>query len=206
MINTSFARFWKDQNGTSVMEFGLIAPVAVMLMLGTLDIGHTYYVRAVLDGAMQEMARDSSLEGATTTIQETVIDAKVRNSIRAVAPGATVTPTRQFYQTFTQAAAAEAEEFTDTEDDLDGVCNNNEPFIDANNNGTWDSDGGDAGQGRAQDVVIIRVNVTFPRLFPMAELIGLPEQVNINSNSILSNQPFGARTMNGPATTGICDA
>jgi Flp pilus assembly pilin Flp len=205
-IKNSLSRFRKDQNGTSVMEFGLIAPVAVMMMLGTMDIGHTYYVRAVLDGAMQEMARDSSLEGATTTIQETVIDKRVRDSIRAVMPSATVTPSRRFYKTFSEAAAAQEEEFTDTAGDLDGVCNNNEPFTDKNNNGVWDADGGDSGQGNAQDIVIIRVNVRFPRLFPMASMIGLPEQVNIDSNSILSNQPFGAQTINGPATMGICDA
>jgi Flp pilus assembly protein TadG len=203
-IKNSLSRFRKDQSGTSVMEFGLIAPVAVLMMLGTMDIGHTYYVRAVLDGSMQEMARDSSLEGATTTIQETVIDRKVRESIRAVMPSATVTPSRRFYKTFSDAAAAQAEEII--EDDGDGICNNGEGFIDENNNDTWDEDGGDSGQGNAQDIVIIRVNVRFPRLFPMASMIGLPEQVNIDSNSILSNQPFGAQTINGPATTGICDA
>jgi Flp pilus assembly pilin Flp len=206
MMKHNLSKFLRNQDGTSVMEFGLIAPVAVMMMLGTMDIGHTYYVRAVLDGAMQEMARDSSLEGATTTIQETVIDKRVKDSIHAVMPSATVTPLRRFYKTFSDAAAAHAEEFTDTAGDLDGICNNGEPFTDKNNNGVWDADGGDSGQGQAQDIVIIRVNVKFQRLFPLAAMIGLPEQVNIDSNSILSNQPFGNQTVNGPATMGICDA
>jgi Flp pilus assembly pilin Flp len=204
-MTISIKRFWRDQGGTSVMEFGLIAPVAVMMMLGTMDVGHTYYVRSVLDGAMQNAARDSSLEGAVTEAQQTVIDKRIIDSVRAISPNAKVKPTRRYYKTFSEAAAAKAEEFTDTEDDLDGICNNNEPYVDANNNGEFDEDGGDSGQGGAQDVVIIKVRVTFPRLFPMAALIGLPNDVTIDSNSILANQPYGNQAEYGTATTGNCD-
>lgn len=187
-------KFSTDENGTSITEFGLIAPVVCILMLGTMDIGHSYYVRSALDGAMQSAARSSALEGASTATQQELIDLRVRRTVMNLAPSAEITVNRRYYKTFSEAAKAKAEEWVDDPVDPDGVCNNGELFVDTNNNGVWDSDGGTAGQGGAQDVVIIKYNIKYPRLFPMAALIGLPEYVQLESNSILANQPYGAQS------------
>ena len=48
-----------DQSGVSVTEFGLIAPAVITMLLGTMDVGHTLYMRTVIDGAIQEVARRS---------------------------------------------------------------------------------------------------------------------------------------------------
>jgi hypothetical protein len=194
-----------DQNGTSVMEFGLIAPVAVMMMLGTMDVGYTYYVRSVLDGAMQNVARDSSLEGATTSAQQAVVDKRIIDTVHTISPSAELIPSRRYYKTFSAAAAAKAEEIIETPKNFLCEVANGESYIDANNNGTFDRDGGDQGQGGAQDVVIIRYRVSFPRLFPMGALIGLPDKVVINSNSILANQPYGEQAKYGPPATVKCE-
>jgi Flp pilus assembly pilin Flp len=205
MIMSKIRYLLKDQNGTSVMEFGLIAPVAVMMMFGTMDVGYTYYVRSVLDGAMQNVARDSSLEGATTSAQQAAMNKRIEDTVRAISRSAEVKPQRRYYKTFSDAAAAKAEEFTDTATNLDGLCNNGEPYIDANRNGEFDEDGGDEGQGGAQDVVVIKYRVRFARLFPMGALIGLPNNVTIYSNSILANQPYGEQAAYGVPLTGNCD-
>ncbi len=205
MKTNSMKRFWRDQDGTSVMEFGLIAPVAVMMMLGTMDIGHSYYVRSVLDGAMQNAARDSALEGSATAAQQAVIDKRIIDSVHAISPSSTVTPKRRYYKTFSDAAAAQAEEIVESTPNFLCEVDNGESYIDANNNGKFDRDGGDEGQGGSQDVVVIKVQVKFPRLFPVATLIGLPNNVTIDSNSILANQPYGIQSVNGPAATVACE-
>jgi Flp pilus assembly protein TadG len=205
MMTISMKRFWRDQGGTSVMEFGLIAPVAVMMMLGTMDIGHSYYVRSVLDGAMQNAARDSALEGSSTVAQQRVIDRRIIDSVHAISPSSTVKPTRRYYKTFSAAAAARAETINEATQNFLCEVDNAETYIDANNNGKFDRDGGDEGQGGAQDVVVIKVQVQFPRLFPVATLIGLPNNVTIDSNSILANQPYGNQAVNGPAATVACE-
>jgi Flp pilus assembly pilin Flp len=192
-------QFARQEKGASVMEFGLIAPVVVLMMLGTMDAGHSYYVRTVLDGAMQDVARDSSLQNSDIT----KIDEKIKKIVLVVAPGATVLPNRRYYKTFS-AAATPSEEFTDTSYDLDGICNNNEPFVDVNRNAIWDRELGDSGQGGTQDVVILNTTVTFKRLFPLGALLGFPNEITISSNSILANQPYGTQTQYGPALTGIC--
>jgi Flp pilus assembly pilin Flp len=205
MMTKNMKRFLRCEDGTAVMEFGLIAPVAVMMMLGTMDVGYSYYVRSVLDGAMQNVARDSTLEGATTSAQQTVMHKRISDTVHAISPSAELVPSRRYYKTFSAAAAAKAEEIIETQKNFLCEVANGESYIDANNNGTFDRDGGDQGQGGAQDVVIIRYRVSFPRLFPMGALIGLPDKVEINSNSILANQPYGEQSKFGPAATVKCE-
>ena len=82
----------------------------------------------------------------------------------------------------------EAEEYTD--DNNDGVCNNNEPFVDSNGNGQWDANRGEEGIGGARDAVLYTAVVTYPRLFPMYGLAGLPQDVELRASTVLRNQPY----------------
>ena len=61
------------------------------------------------------------------------------------------------------------------------------------------------GQGGAKDVAIVTVTVTYDRLFPMANLIGLPEQVTVAANTVLANQPYAEQGTYAAAQTRNCD-
>lgn len=200
----SSANLLQREDGASVMEFGLIAPVAMLMMLGTMDIGHSYYVRATLDGAMQNAARSSSLEGASTVTAQELVDLRVEEAVLTLAPNATITSTRRYYKTFSEAALARAETVIEDPADANMKCDPGESFMDANRNGIWDSDGGSNGQGGAKDIVIIKFKVSYPRLFPMAKMLGLPANVELESNSILANQPYGEQTSFGPPVQTNC--
>jgi Flp pilus assembly pilin Flp len=195
--------FAKNEAGISITEFGLIAPVVATMMLGTMDLGHTLYMRTVLDGAIQDIARDSSLEDGGILAKQEIINARITQQIKRLNKDATVTIKRRYYRNFTNAYNAEEEEYTDTNND--GECNNGEPYVDANLNDTWDSDGGDAGQGGAKDVSIVTVTVSYARLFPMASLAGLPENVTVAANTVLANQPYGDQAQYGQAQTRNCN-
>lgn len=195
------------EDGASVMEFGLIAPVAMLMILGTMDIGHSYYVRAALDGAMQTAARSSSLEGSSTVTAQELVDIRVKDAVRTLAPNATITATRRYYKTFSEAALARREtvvEDPNQPNGTNGACDAGESFIDVNDNDRWDIDGGADGQGGAKDIVIIKFKVSYPRLFPMANMLGLPANVELESNSILANQPYGEQSVYGPPVTLPC--
>jgi hypothetical protein len=158
-----------------------------------MDIGHSLFVRATLDGAVQNAARSSSLEGATSLTQQKLIDKDVASTIRELAPGATVTVSRRYYKTFSTAALANAEKVNE-QSTGNLKCDPGESFMDANENGVWDADGGSDGQGGARDIVIITFKVSYPRLFPLAAMFGWPANVEMESNSILANQPYGDQT------------
>ena len=193
-MSSRISQFLRLQEGTSVTEFGLIAPAMMVMIMGTYDVGHEMYVKSVLNGALQEVGRDSALEGASNADQRAVIDNKLRQMVLDVAPNATISVDRRYYKTFSEAAAANAEDVIEDEDDANGRCDEGESFMDANHNGVWDEDGGNNGQGGARDVVIVKVTVEYERLFPTASLIGYGSDVTLVSDSVLANQPYGQQS------------
>jgi Flp pilus assembly protein TadG len=192
----------QDRNGISMLEFGLISPFVMVMLIGTLDVGHTLYTRSVVDGAMQEVARDSALEGGSVVAQQRIIDDKVNGIIHTVVNTATVTTTRRYYKTFSKASAAQAETYNETSGN--STCDANEIYLDANENNRWDADGADDGQGGAKDVVVITVKVDYPRLFPMATLIGMPANIHLEANTVLANQPYGEQDQYGAPVQRHC--
>ncbi|MGB7374568.1 TadE/TadG family type IV pilus assembly protein [Pontixanthobacter sp.] len=171
-----------DEDGVSIVEFGMIAPVLCMMLLGFFDISYNMYANTMLQGAVQEAARNSALEASDSK----AIDAAVTAAVKDVANDATLTFDRKAYATFT--AVAKPEDFTDV--NKDGACNDNEPFEDANNNGVWDSDQGQAGSGGARDAVLYNVTIKYPRAFPIAPFVGISEYHETTATTVLRNQPF----------------
>lgn len=191
-----------DTRGATIIEFAIVAPVLALLLLGGFDTAHSLYMRAVLQGVVQKTARDSALESSLDTAAQTAIDDKVRAQVRAIANNATITITRRFYRTFSLAAAAQAESYTDN--NADGRCDNGEPFQDDNNNGVWDSDGGDSGQGGAKDRTVYTVALTYPRFFPLYSIIGGSNTTKISASTVLENQPYSDQGSYGAPTVGHC--
>lgn len=182
-------RFLGDDRGAVLTEFAFVAPVMCLFLVGGFDIAHSLYMQADLQGIVQKTARDGGLEAGATAAQQAALDAKVTSQVKALANNATVTFTRRFYRTFSDAAVAKAEKWTDTNGN--GTCDANEPYIDANNNSAWDADGGDAGQGGAKDKTVYTVTVTYPRMLPLDKFIpGLPAQQTFTAKTVLQNQPY----------------
>jgi len=179
-----------DQRGMSITEFGLISPVLIMLLMGVMDLGHTLYMQAVVQGALQKAARDASLETGT---QDTVYQATktaFTQQVQRLAANATVDISRTAFRDYTKAANPAKEPYTDTNNN--NRCDNGEPYEDNNNSGVWDIDTGRSGtQGGAKDIVVYAAQVKYARLFPMASLIGLSRDVTLNASVSLVNQPYG---------------
>lgn len=192
----------RDEAGATVIEFAMVAPVLGLALLGAFDIAHTLYARAVLQGIVQKTARDSALEAGAGAAAQTALDDKVRNQAKAMANNAEVTITRRFYRTFTDAAAARAEIWTDT--NRNETCDESEPYEDANRNGVWDADGGDAGQGGAKDATLYTVTVTYPRMFPFYNFVGGSRTTKVTASTVLRNQPYADQGSYGPMQERNC--
>lgn len=173
-----------DKSGVTAVEFAFVAPVFMVLLMGLFDAGHQLYTASALQGALHEAARDTTLETGFSRTED--IDQEVKDVVLQIAPKADIVLTRSNYINF--ADVSQPEEFTDT--DSDGVCNNGEPFEDLNGNGNWDADRGRDGVGGARDAVLYTATATYDRLFPMAGLIGLPQQITLQARTVLRNQPY----------------
>ncbi len=185
-----------ETRGAAALEFALVAPALLLTIMGIFDLGYNIYTATMVQGAIQHAARDSTIEGADRRLSQ--IDATVSRAVHHVVPGATIAISRRAYADFTDVSRPE--DFTDT--DGNGLCDNGEPFEDANRNGTWDDDRGTAGSGGARDAVLYTVNVTYARGFPMESLIGLPDTVTTAAATVLRNQPYKLQD-NKPAV-GAC--
>lgn len=186
----------RDQGGATAVEFALIAPVLAMALIGLFDMGYAVYANTMLQGALQRAARDSTVEGAASRVAE--INKAVIDEVRPVVPEANFTFTRKSYANFSDVGVGE--DYTDANGN--NVCDDGEAFEDANGNGVWDRDRGTEGAGGARDAVLYTVTMKYPRMFPMASLIGLPQVVTNSASTVLRNQPYDLQRSN--AKLGNC--
>jgi Flp pilus assembly protein TadG len=180
----AFPRLVRDNRGAAAIEFAVVAPVLLLLMMGMFDLGYNIYTDAQLEGSVQEAARASTIEGAEP--RAATIDARVTTAVHHIAPQATIVFDRKAYASFSDVS--QPEDFTDT--DGNGACNAGEPFEDVNGNGTWDTDRGMNGQGGARDATLYTVQITYPRPFPVARLIGQSGTFSLTAKTVLRNQPY----------------
>lgn len=185
MIGKLRSRLARDTRGAAAIEFALCAPFLLIGMLGVFDMGHNMYSASVIQGAVQKAARDSSIEGAED--REAALDERVTQMVREIAPGATLVFHRTAYSTFSDVG--EPEDWDDV--NSSGTCDDDEPFEDANGNGSWDADKGRTGFGGARDAVLYEVDVTYIRPFPISRLIGASPEFTTTARTVLRNQPFG---------------
>ncbi|KHS48435.1 MULTISPECIES: TadE/TadG family type IV pilus assembly protein [Novosphingobium] len=187
MIRRQLHSLGTDADGATVVEFALASPVLVLLLMGLFDMGYSVYANTMLQGALQRAARDSTVEGAASTL--TTLDDAVKAEVHRVVPDASIAFSRKAYANFTDIGLEE--DYTDANEN--GVCDDGEPYEDANGSGTWDRDRGANGLGGARDAVVYTATMTYSRKFPMASLIGLSETVTNSASTVLRNQPYDAQ-------------
>jgi Flp pilus assembly protein TadG len=195
-LAASPAALARDESGATLVEFAIVAPVMLLMLMGFFDLAQTEYARSVLQGAMQMAARNSTLQSGLTS--QSTIDAYVENQVTpVVSRNPTFTVTRLSYSDFSDVGKAEP--YTDTNGN--GQYDRGECYEDINGNGQWDSDMGTTGQGGADDAVLYTMSVSYKRLFPMARMLGWSANQTITASTVLRNQPYGTQDTSTPAPT-----
>jgi hypothetical protein len=180
-----------EDSGISVVEFAIIAPTFLMMLLAVFDLGFLVYARAVLQGAVEEGARTASLENT----QWSTIKDRVNAQLEAVLPVSDTETDIQFeldpvyYASYNDIELPE--DFTDTNND--GTWDPEECFVDRNGNANYDTDVGLEGRGGAQDVVSLEASVTYKRIFPLWGFLNQPQTHTVSAATFLRNQPFSAQ-------------
>ena len=193
MVASLLLTLRRDRRGVTLVEFAIVAPVMLLMLMGLGDMLYQVYAQSILNGELQKAARDSGIEGGAANTS--TIDAKVQTAVKKIAPNATFTSTRKSYDTFSEVAP---EPFTDSNGN--GVRDAGECFTDENGNGSWDQDPGAAGQGGASAVTVYTMTATYPRLFPVARLFGWSSTQTISATTLLKNQPYATQTTTANVT------
>jgi Flp pilus assembly pilin Flp len=164
-------RFWQDTQGATVVEFALVAPVVMFLVMATIEMSYVTMARSALEAAVRDAARRGGVEDFQRTVtdengdEQTVCisqQQRVEDAVRRkmdlflVDDSGELEITSQVYSNFTTIDSPEP--FTDA--NSNGSYDGGEPFNDINGNGQHDADMGAAGLGGPGDVV--QYEVTFP--------------------------------------------
>lgn len=185
-----------DDEGATIVEFAIVVPLFLVLLIGIMDVGQMVYGKSVLTGAVHRAARDSALETRNTS----QADAAVLDAIRPVLPGVKIETSRTSYFDF--ADVGRAEKWDDK--NANGVCDAPETYTDENRNGQWDKDIGQKGSsGTANDVVVYKVTAKFKPVFQVPFMPKLWSERKLSATAVTKNQPFGNQTGYG-ATAGSC--
>ena len=102
---------WRSERGAAAVEFALVLPILMTLLLGVIEFGHYFNVQISATHAAREAARSMSVTGNWTTAEQAARTAsptlnqslvQVSRVPESCTPGATVAVTVTYdYDSFT---------------------------------------------------------------------------------------------------------
>jgi hypothetical protein len=185
----------RDKRGVSAVEFAMLAPVLLMLICGTIDLGYVYMAQSSLTGAVARAARASvAKQEETQTARDTAMRAAITNTMSDYqpVPGGEVAIESRVYDDFD---GARPEPYQDTVangryDPPSGTFPG-EPFTDRNGNGVRDLETRykDGTTGETGDVVRYTATYTVQHLFGFISAWNGEPGVHLSATSVVRNEP-----------------
>jgi len=177
-----------ERRGASALEFALLAPVLLLLLVGIVEYALVLFVQFSLDHAVGEAAR-FGITGRTLPGQDRMeaVRAVLRARLPALLEAEAVTIDTLVYPDFDSIGRPEP--FVDRNGN--GTHDAGEPFTDLNGNGRWDEDMGVPGAGGPDDVVLYRARTRWRLISPLGPLLAPPDGVlELESSVAVRNEPF----------------
>ena len=165
-------------------------PLCIVL-LGFLDLGYRSYLRSVLQGALNDVARAASVESPefdsdADTLEERVQAALIEKMGGLGRKGSYEIETKNYYN----FAGVGKPERLITDKNKNGNYDEGDCWQDTNPNGSFDTDSGSEGIGGASDVVFYDVTLTTPRIVPIGSLLGISDDFQVNAKTAIRSQPY----------------
>jgi Flp pilus assembly protein TadG len=184
-----FRRLKANDTGSSALEFGFVAPILVLAVLGIMELGMILFVTSLLEGSVRTAARFGITGYAPASVSR---EQQIRDILEENTAGlidmSQVTFTQYVYENF--ADIGKPEPYVD-DSPANGNYDVGESYQDVNGNGQWDSDMGIAGVGGPGAVVIYRVNYDWPLLTPyLADILGEGGKIPLSASIVVRNEPF----------------
>jgi Flp pilus assembly protein TadG len=183
----TFARFRRNADGVTMVEFGLIAPVLTLMIMGVTELGLMMAGQAMLDNATFVASRTGKTGYTDTNKKQskTISDA-IQKNVSAFLDPAKITVTSTAYSDYD---SMQPEPFTDRNNN--GVWDNGEPYTDVNKNGSYDKNVGTTGYGGSGEIVLYTAAYDWRLFTPMlGKLIGTNNVVQLKSRVVVKNEPY----------------
>jgi Flp pilus assembly pilin Flp len=178
----------RHTEGSTAIEFAIIAPALFLIMIGTVEMGLVLFTNAVLEGATAVASRVGKT-GFTTGGQTR--EQYIRSTVLRLS-GGYLTPSRLTVSTLSYR------DFSNVGQPEPCITNTPCPgtpgvnFIDVNGNAAWDRDMGNNSAGGAGDVVLYRVSYPWALFTPLLRnIIGdSGGNITLTAVSTVRNEEF----------------
>lgn len=182
------ARMARDEQGATIAEFALVAPMLMTMIVGIIEVAIIVFVSMLLEGSVREAGR----YGITGYVYEgsdriTVIRQIIEQNTAGLVDMEKVKISTLTYPSFT--AIGKPEPLSDTNGN--GQHDPGEAFNDVNGNGKWDSDMGVASAGGPGDIVLYTITYDWPLITAfLGDLLGRAGTITLRASYAVRNEPW----------------
>jgi len=181
-------RLGADRRGATAVEFAFAAPIVILLLVGSIELGMVLFTSTLMEGAL----RDASRYGVTgqepneAARLQRISDIISENTLGLV-DMSTVQIDVLVYPNF--GDIGKSEDFVDG--NSNGAYDTGETYTDSNGNGIWDADIGVPGAGGSGDIVLYRVRYDWPLLTTIfGSAIGGRDNLPLTASLAVRNEPW----------------
>lgn len=179
-------KLYNCEKGVTAIEFALVMPAVVFIILGSIEFSMYLFVQSSLEGATfaaSRLGKTGHVE--TPETREQTILGTIEDRIGFFLDMDALTLESKSYSDF--SSINQPEPFVDT--NANGVRDATENFTDINGNGVYDDDMGAEGPGSAGEVVVYTVSYPWRVMNPLFHTF-LGETVDISSKFVVKNEPY----------------
>ncbi len=180
--------FWSDENGVTAIEFALIAPILLLLIMAITEISMIMYAQSIMESAAFSASRTGKTGYiASNFSREQTILNELNHRASSLLDSSKITINTTTYGQFSEIG--QPEPFVDVNGN--GKRDAGENYTDVNGNGQYDNDMGISGAGGGSQVVVYTINYPWPVFTPLiGALIGVQDHINISARAVVQNEPF----------------
>jgi len=181
-------RIGANRDGATMVEFAFVAPILILLLAGSIELGMVFSTSALMEGAL----RDASRYGVTG--QEPNESARLERILEIVGERTLglVDMSKARIEVLVYAKFGDIgkpESFVDANGN--GVYDSGESFTDTNGNGVRNADSGVPGPGGSGDIVVYRIHYDWPLLTPvLGPIIGGDKTLPLTASLAVRNEPW----------------
>jgi Flp pilus assembly protein TadG len=186
-----FRKLRRREEGTTLVEFAMIAPVLFLLITGFMELAYVLFARSTLESAVMAAARSARVADCPAENAK-VVEKMIQDRMTVISSAdgqAAVVTVESYGQNFGDVGNPEPFDDANGNNERDA----GESYTDVNGNGQWDKDMGATGAfGQFGEVVRFTASYNVTSLVPF-----VAAQINEGKNfypiqavTVVRNEPF----------------